>query len=510
MAEAGSYLASLVARPSFVAGHPSLAALLQARDALASYPLPGVNVHTQPDLSQAWLQEQTIEPVPFGSFADPVSQLAFLMAPGVLRGLKGTLDAAATPGPGLRGLLAGERGNLGPPPMSQPMSEDAFRYAWRQSAQTEQGIPLAQMGKEDAANWLGYRGEPMVQIYRGMDRSRPLQAGDFVTTSEEAARQYGGMVAREEVPASSLRYVRGAVTGDPSRLDIGGAPELIYAPQPGTLHKQYRSFEYPRYSAEFQGEPLPGSVVRDAEGRLQRLYHGTPSKYADFSMEHMDPQGLYGPGVYMTESADIAGGSPAEVARGYMGYASKGYQPDTPQWVAQLRDGWRDQLQQRQAALAKLEQEAKLPGRPAARDAERLRRMRYDVEEAQLQLEGAERDLVQSLSEGPHIRPVYADLKRPFDMGGRELSMEDTIALSEAASRIQPDVNIYHVNPELAYKEMVLKLGSKEAANRALQEAGYDGITHMGGAVTGGPSHRVYISFSPDTVYPSFNVDALR
>jgi hypothetical protein len=264
-----------------------------------------------------------------------------------------------------------------------------------------------------------------------------------------------------------------------------------------------------------QGEVLPESVVRGPQGQLQRLYHGTPSKYADFSMEHMDPQGLYGPGVYMTESADIAGGSPAEVARGYMGYASKGYQPDTPQWVAQLRDGWRDQLHQRQAALAKLEQEARLPGRPAARDAQRLQRMRYDVEEAQLQLEGAERDLVQSLSEGPHIRPVYADLKRPFDMEG-SLSKAQAQTLLEAVGYSEPSIVRFTgrygrrgIPSKDVYQQMSYQAGEKQGANQALQEAGYDGITHMGGAVTGGQPHRVYIAFSPEQVYPSFGVDAL-
>lgn len=164
MAEVGSRLASLVHYPSFVAGHPSLAALLQAQDALAQYPMPGVNVHTQPDLSQAWLQEQTIEPVPFGSFADPVSQLAFLMAPGVLRGLKGTLEAAATPGPGLGGLLASERGGIRLP-NPQPWPQETPLPAFEPYAQ-EGLTPLVRAGR--GAGVLGHMGRQQFREFQGL------------------------------------------------------------------------------------------------------------------------------------------------------------------------------------------------------------------------------------------------------------------------------------------------------------------------------------------------------
>ncbi len=54
---------------------------------LARSPVLGVNVHAEPrGMRQAYIGEQTIEPVAFGSFADPVSQAAFLLAPGMLQG----------------------------------------------------------------------------------------------------------------------------------------------------------------------------------------------------------------------------------------------------------------------------------------------------------------------------------------------------------------------------------------------------------------------------------------
>lgn len=102
-------------------------------ETLAQQPVSGVNVHAQPQGKQPfqpWIQDQAIEPVPFGSLADPVSQLAFMLAPGLLRGGKAALEAAGTPGPRLGPMLASERGNLGPVPrgpQGEPLPESLMR-----------------------------------------------------------------------------------------------------------------------------------------------------------------------------------------------------------------------------------------------------------------------------------------------------------------------------------------------------------------------------------------------
>src|SRR5262245_59652401 len=103
---------------------------------LARQPVPGVNVH--PEMQSpgrggpSWIREETIEPVPFGSLADPVSQFAFMAAPGLLRGGKAVVEGLADPTMARRlsGALAGERGNLGPVPRGatgQPLPESVMR-----------------------------------------------------------------------------------------------------------------------------------------------------------------------------------------------------------------------------------------------------------------------------------------------------------------------------------------------------------------------------------------------
>lgn len=278
---------------------------------------------------QAYRQRQTpgliprpedAEALPLGSLSDPVSQAAFLLAPGLLRGAKATADLLAQPGysrsfgqGGPLKLLSGQRGNLGPPPVS----------------------------------------------------------------------------------------------------------------------------EY--------GEALPRSVVRGADGKLTKLYHGTSKTFPDFAVPGTaDPEALYGPGVYMTDAPAVAGGTGKTATD--LGYA-------TP---------------------------------------------------------------------GGNVRPVYADLKRPFDINADYLTPRDLDQLAAATRRHglhadfadrlgEATAGNHPVQPwgTRIYEELAAALGKAET-NHLLQDAGYDGITHVGGGNTGTAPHQVYIAFSPEHVYPAPAVEALR
>ena len=74
-----------------------------------------------PQAPPGWIQGETIEPIPLGALEDPVSQAAFFLAPGLLRGGKAVVETLETGGPSALGrtFRAAERGNLGPVPRSQ-------------------------------------------------------------------------------------------------------------------------------------------------------------------------------------------------------------------------------------------------------------------------------------------------------------------------------------------------------------------------------------------------------
>jgi ADP-ribosyltransferase-like protein len=263
----------------------------------------------------SYIGEQAIEPVPFGAMSDPVSQVAFLGAPGLLRGMKAVGEGLTTPGPTLGNFVGskspqfrlGERGNLGPVP-------------------------------------------------RGM-----------------------------------------------------------------------------------KGEPLPESVVREGD-KLTRLYHGTTRPYADFELSKSGTGAggdLYGPGVYLTNSPELA----------------ETYAMRTPRMT-------------------------EVPA--------------------------------------PNIRPVYADLKRPFDVEApadkglvkKLQGLADEDAWTEGMFKDDGRTLDLATNKDV-YRHILKNLGYKEDVNDWLQANGFDGIKYPGGAATRGEPHQAYVVFSPEHVYPGPNVDAL-
>jgi len=132
---------------------------------------------------------------------------------------------------GNNGEFSPEKNNV---TASAPHTETEDEYRRRQHLQLRMGIPLPTLLRRDPAcaeSWLGYTGQPTITIYRGSDVDRAIEPGDFVTTSRETAEVYGPYIQSKGVPARDLRYVRGAITGKPHNLDVGGMPELIYAPR---------------------------------------------------------------------------------------------------------------------------------------------------------------------------------------------------------------------------------------------------------------------------------------
>jgi hypothetical protein len=155
-----------------------------------------------------------------------------------------------------------------------------------------------------------------------------------------------------------------------------------------------------------------------------RVFHGSAKGFQEFDPAVSDPNALYGPGLYFTESPGVASG-----------YAKQGG--------------------------------------------------------------------------SPNVRPAYLDIRKPFDidapadprlarqwLGGSESNQ----AAFQMPERIRTSGDLYN--------EMAAGIG-KDATNQALQAAGYDGITHIGGGRTGGEPHRVWIAFKPEQVVSPFAVERL-
>lgn len=101
----------------------------------------------------------------------------------------------------------------------------------------------------------------------------------------------------------------------------------------------------------------------------------------------------------------------------------------------------------------------------------------------------------------PETKQVYLNIRRPFDMDA-ELPQEVLDKLQTLNADGKYDIRTLgrkasNVHYALSHQGM-----DKERANRILREAGYDGITHMGGGrwTAGSKEHRVWIAFEPTQV----------
>lgn len=133
---------------------------------------------------------------------------------------------------------------------------------------------------------------------------------------------------------------------------------------------------------------------------------------------------------------------------------------------------------------------------------------------------------------GANVRPVYADLRRPYDMS-QPVGAVDKERLIEAVAnwphfpedKLETMMKLIRRHTGTSGEQTLEWLNdmgrammpahsassplTTSATPDFLARGGYDSIRHVGGGNTGTAPHQVYIAFSPDQVYPSFGIDAL-
>ncbi len=310
----------------------------------------------------------------------------------------------------------------------------------------------------------------------------------------------------DPVSQAAFLLAPGAMRAGKEALDLLGQPGYSRSfGQGGPLNllRSQRGNLGPVPRSEY-GEALPRSVVRGADGKLTKLHHGTSRVYPDFDPAQSGTGAggdLYGPGIYMTDSAEEAGGR----------YA-------TFNWPDEARDAYRS-LDVARGMRAYHEAEA-----GNARDLNTAMYHLGEVEKIHPMEQQAAARIQREMehapwhfTDGANIRPVYADLKRPFAIDATYAPQQFTPLLRSGAQDAGyggiEDLLDAHGDSAMSgqdlYTALTRVMGDKAAVSDLLQRQGYDGITHMGGN-TSGPVHRVFIAFSPEHVYPAPNVEALR
>ena len=336
------------------------------------------------------------------------------------------------------------------------------------------------MFPQGTTGYKSYPNAPYDVQEPGVEQPHPLLdpvdhlAGLLTPSGLRLMRQMGAAMT-EPLPAAALRSGRAGLARN-ERGNLGPPP------------------------VDAQGRPLPQSVVRDAEGKLEKFYHGTAHQYTDFTVKGARGAGgdLYGPGIYMTRDP----------------LAATGYSvPESP-LLQHVSGDIANQL-----AIRRLRddiQTATSAGKPA-----KFVQGLQDELERKIALSRADEKkgawYLQTLAQGeqPNIRPVYADLKRPFDIDAPadkalvehavRSGLDDGIPL-KANGRI--DWDELPTNKDV-YQALTAHLRDKGEVNDWLQANGYDGILHMARNFPQRMTHQVAIAFSPDDVYPAPNVETL-
>ena len=268
--------------------------------------------------------------------------------------------------------------------------------------------------------------------------------------------------------------------------DVGGEERLQRAQQ-----------ETPEFKA-FYGK----SQVVDEQGKPKVVYHGTGSDITQFDKGLLDKYALYGPGIYMTESADVAGGQ--------KGYAFKGLKPDD--------------------AITELSVDENLPM------SEQLKQAKEQAIKDGFTPEQVDESIFVPGDEGifymhdagdgalkPNAIPLYAKIERPFDIDeihddwlnlAQEMDDKAHILFGDKYEGIDFDKlarseSTQNIDGNSLYKALSRSFGGmfgydgKARANHVLQKMGYDGITHTGGLSRrygSGEPHKVWIAFEPEQI----------
>lgn len=331
----------------------------------------------------------------------------------------------------------------------------------------------------------------------------------------EMARQYGNALAE--------------AIGKPDHI-MGAAPESAQ-----DAINQIR--ETPEFKNWFEG-----SAATTDDGKPEPLYHGSNAAgFNEFSQENLSPYSLYGPGVYMTNSPDLAGeyagfnkeGKPLPAIFGSPAFRGNIALKDirdyfTPGKIVKSYGGYDKVI-----AFHEPEPNAAYPKNHWSVDVVETDKNGNPKYGARVRNHSSPPDKLNFAQEkGKAVYPLVASIKNPFDMDSN-FSEEDAQQLFGKYNQTgwiqdlfdgQKTVNgdkLYNAAskafgrfedegvevPEDQKTEPVFPPGdsAKEAVNNLLKSNGYDGIKHTGGKIRGGVPHQVWIAFDPSQVKSTFD-----
>lgn len=234
--------------------------------------------------------------------------------------------------------------------------------------------------------------------------------------------------------------------------------------------------------------------IVDESGKPLKTYHGTGEVFDKFDVEKLDPNALYGKGIYKTADPEIA--SEYASARN-KAMLNQEMLPEFNKRVDSLVPQFKRQYGSWTAAHP--EDVAMLMKDSARRGDPSLAGYLKDF--------GVESHFDDLMTKPkPNVRMGYVDARNPlniddiktdFDMHGA-LSQGDNLGY-EGNSLLPYDMGGGDDLLPSDYMRYLTDRGHN--TQQVLRGAGYDSMMHTGGAITGGKPHQVVIALDPSQVY---------
>lgn len=396
----------------------------------------------------------------------------------------------------------------------------------------------------DALGWAGESLDKPGAAMRGLLAGRPGELANLIpfsdtlgftdpsqrTSGRGLLEQYSLLSPKQEGEAFGLGDLAGIgveMLLDPTNLVGAGAIKKLIGVQRG-VRAANANREMLLAKGAMPEEIAKLTKVIDEAGNPVATYHGTPHAYDKPDWSKMDPEGLYGPEYYSTESPELASE-----------YSSKGavtryeQRPDLAQYLneqsieleAKLRDARRRKLSfpygDRARYAAELEELdifnemspiTELRNTLIGTDEDKLTRL---IQSRMVQSRPHLAGMFNEIPPAQNVRKQFLDFRNPFDVESRYPIQEADRILMEGpgtdryfSSRPRAGQESSPFGGEI-YKSLADELGSKEAANAALRQSGYDSIQHIGGMI-GAPRHQVHIAFDPSQIYQPLVVGGPR
>lgn len=362
-------------------------------------------------------------------------------------------------------------------------------------------------------------GQHLLDAMHSMGRAKQLpsllqSAGyDGITHSTgKGGKQQAIVFAPHQVKAQA-----NVGTFDPAEPDIYKAVTLPSQTNPYTRKHVYTP-EFTNWFGYWEGDPENSSkVVHPSTGMPQEqhhleghthasgqeplvMYHGTAHHFRAFDPARDKGNNLYGKGFYFTDDPDIAYSYQAKEIP-MMPYEDL---LSSPHYQGLLKE-----------AAGKYGLDYNLPENAHHKQVRQwLRNADYQVKQKwplmKTKLDQWAETLwdVQEEANRKHHPELgntvaaYLNIRKPFDMDSGKLTFQKGYKFPFSSAEIDPPGELKRAMKDggtVPAKHLVHGL-SAEGANRVIRDHGYDGITHEGGKVTGGKSHRVWIAFHPNQI----------